>query len=212
MRRVFAILLFLPLFISAQNIGELAPEKPPEEFPPNSWGMDILIGDGGFGLGTFFRHAFNSTVTGFIDFSISESKDDREFEYIDIFGRSVVLGKENRVFFLPLNAGVQYRLFEKTLTSNLRPYVTAGAGPTLLVTTPYRKEFFSSFGDARLKYAVGGYIGMGANFGISKSNLVGLNFRYYAAYIFGEGVENLTDRFRNKITSFYVTLNLGIMY
>lgn len=213
MKKTILLLIILSFStIFAQKIGELAEAKPPEEFPPNSWGMDILIGDGGFGLGTFFRHAFTNKITGFIDFSISESKDDREFEYIDIYGQPFVIGKKNRVFILPLNVGVQYRLFAKELTENLRPYVNAGVGPNFIISTPYNEEFFKAFGNATMQYALGGYVGIGANFGLSKSNLVGLNVRYYYAKIFGEGVENLQNSFRTNISSIYITLNIGIMY
>lgn len=213
MKRKLLIILFIPIISAfSQKIGETAPETQLEKFPSNSWGMDVMIGEGGFGLGTFYRHAFNHKLTGFIDFSISESKDEREFEFIDYFGRVVVIGKENRVFFLPVNFGVQYRVFENELTANLRPYLNCGVGPTILVTTPYRLEYFDAFGKAQLKYAVGGYLGFGADFGLSKNNLVGLNFRYYIAYLFDRGVENLTDKYRKTITSFYVTLNIGVMY
>ncbi len=213
MKRLLIFILIVPLLsINAQKIGEMAEERPPEQFPGESWGLDILIGEGGFGLGTFYRHQITSKVNWFVDFSISESKDDREFEFIDIFGRTTVIGKKNRVFFLPLNFGAQYRLFENSLTSNLRPYLTAGVGPTMLLTTPYSKEFFNAFGDARLKYALGGYVGFGANFGLSKTNLVGLNVRYYVAHLFGDGVENLENNFRSTISSFYLTLNIGFMY
>jgi hypothetical protein len=213
MRRLILLIVILPLLgINAQKIGEMAPERPPETFPDNSWGVDVLIGEGGFGLGTFYRNQITPTVNWFLDFSISESKDDREFEFIDIFGQSRVVGKKNRVFFLPLNFGAQYRIFSNTLTSNLRPYINAGIGPTMLITTPYSKEFFNAFGDARLKYALGGYVGFGANFGLSKTNLVGLNVRYYVAHLFGDGVENLENKFRSTISSFYLTLNIGLMY
>ncbi|MEW6194039.1 MAG: hypothetical protein AB1521_02660 [Bacteroidota bacterium] len=209
----YIIFLLLPLTaINAQRIGELAPEKPPEIFPDNIWGADIMFGEGGFGLGTFLRKNFSQEITGFVDISISESKDEREVEYIDYWGNKFTIGKVNRVFLIPLNFGIQYRLFTESLTDNLRPYINAGVGPTLAVSTPYDQEFFSAFGDAKAHYAAGGYIGLGANFGLSKSNLVGLNVRYYYVHIFGEGVENLEGRLRKSFGHFYLTLNLGIMY
>lgn len=214
MKRILTLLIVFPILIlNAQKIGELAPEKKPEQFPENAWGLDVLIGEGGFGLGTFYRHALSDNFTGFIDFSISESKDDREFEYIDIFGRPIVYGKENRVLFLPLNMGVQYRLFKSILTSNLRPYISAGLGPTIFVTTPYSKEFFNSFAYAQAKYALGGYVGFGANFGISKTNLIGINIRYYYAHLFKDGINTLINTPpRNNISSFYLTLTIGSMF
>ena len=211
LRKIFLLLLPI-IFLNAQQVGKLAPEKPPEEFPPNSWGVDLMFGEGGFGLGTFLRHSFDTKFTGFVDISFSESKDEREFEFIDPFGRTFTFGKENRVFLIPLNFGVQYRLFEDDLTSNLRPYLNAGIGPTLVLTTPYEEEFFRAFGRAQAKYGAGGYVGFGANFGTSKSSLIGLNLRYYYIHLFGDGVENLQDRFRTDLAHFYLTINIGIMY
>lgn len=213
MKKLLLILLIVPFtLINAQRIGEMAPEKPPEDFPDNMWGVDLMFGEGGFGLGTFLRHSFSNTVTGFVDFSLSEVKDDREIEYIDIFGNSFVVGKENRVFQFPLNFGIQYRMFSKTITPNLRPYVALGAGPSLIVTTPYDKEFFDAFGKAKAHYGAGGYIGLGANIGLSKTNLVGINVRYSYTRVFGEGVENLEDNLKNDIKQFSISINVGIMY
>ncbi len=213
MKRIIIILLLLPTtFLFGQRIGELAPEKPPTQFPSNSWGADLLFGDGGFGIGTFLRKSYSRKISGFIDISFSESKDAREFEYFDYFGRSIIVGKENRVFFIPLNVGIQYRIFEKELTDNLRPYFSAGIGPTLGISTPFQEDFFSSFKHAQFHFAVGGYIGFGADFGLSKKSLLGLNMRYYYSKFISEGVEPMTGRIKDDIGAFYITLNIGIMY
>lgn len=208
----FLVLILMAFPINAQRIGQLAPEKPPEVFLPNSWGADIMFGEGGFGLGAFYKYSFNRTITGVIDLSVSESKDEREMEYVDYWGNTFVFGKVNRIFLLPLNFGIQYRLFEDALTENLRPYVSAGIGPTFVVTTPYEKDFFSAFSDAKMHYAAGGYIGIGANFGDSKNSLIGINARYYYFHIFGEGVESLVDNVKKSFGSFYISIHLGIMY
>jgi hypothetical protein len=213
LRNITKILLFVPLlFTYGQKIGELAPERPPVQFPTNAWGVDIMFSDGGFGIGTFLRKSFSDKTSGFIDFSFSESKNDREFEYFDYFGRSVVIGKENRVFLLPLNLGVQYRIFDKELTENLRPYLSIGAGPTLSISTPFKEEFFSSFKFAEYHYAVGGYVGFGADFGLSQKNLVGLNMRYYYTKFIDGGVEHMKDQIKTEIGAFFITLKIGLMY
>jgi len=199
--------------INPQGIGELAPPKPLEVFPKSAWGMDIMFGDAGFGLGTFFRKQLNVKWTAFADLSFSETKDDREIEYYDYYEQKfVTLSKVNRIFQMPINVGVQYRLFENDLTDNLRPYLVAGVGPTILITTPYELEFFNSFGKAHAKLAAGGYIGLGANFGLDKSSLVGITFKYYYSKILSGGVESLKDRKKTEIQGFFITLNLGIMY
>ena len=206
-------MLLIPVINSfGQKIGELAPEKPPTEFPSNAWGADLMFSDGGFGVGTFLRKSFSIKVKGFIDISFSESKNEREFEYYDYYGRPIVVGKENRVFFIPLNFGIQYRLFERELSDNLRPYISVGVGPTFSISTPYNKEFFSSFSNAQFHLAAGGYIGFGADFGLSKNNLLGLNMRYYYSKFITEGVEHMKGQIKNEIGGFYITLNIGMMY
>lgn len=129
MKKLFltAILLIPSLIVNAQGIGELAPEKEAEVFPDNVLGLDIMFSDGGFGFGGFYRRQFSNTVTGFVDISMSEAKDEREFTYTyqDIYGYidTYTLGKVNRVFLVPINFGLQYRLFEKVIYDNLRPYI-----------------------------------------------------------------------------------------
>ena len=210
---IFLFIIAIPFAsMQSQGIGELAPPKPLEVFPSNAWGMDIMFGDAGFGLGTFFRKQLDVKWTAFADLSFSETKDEREFEYIDYFGQVFTVGKKNRVFQMPLNFGVHYRLFEDLIADNLRPYLSAGVGPTLIITTPYELEFFNSFGKAQAKLAGGGYIGFGADFGLDKSSLVGINIRYYYTKLFKGGVESLAGREKTEIQGFFITLNLGMMY
>ena len=149
---LLAAIILIPLLnVNAQEIGELAPDKKPEVFPNNALGLDIMFSEGGFGLGGFYRRQFSEKITGFTDISISEAKDEREFEYFDYYTQqSYTVGKKNRVFIIPVNFGIQYRLFENVIYDNLRPYLNAGVGPSMILTTPYSKEFFDSFGDARL--------------------------------------------------------------
>ena len=98
----------------------------------NAWGLDVLVSNDGFGLGTFYRREFTEDLFGFAMFSISESKDEREFEQYDYYyGVSYVPGKLQRFMVLPLTFGLQYRLFREDITDNFRPFVNAGAGPTM---------------------------------------------------------------------------------
>lgn len=196
----------------AQKLGEIEPEKPLEIFPDGAWGIDLMFGEAGFGLGIFVKHQFTQKLTGYFDISFSEAKDEREIEYYDYWGNPFVVGKKNRVFQIPMIFGLQYRLFETSISENLRPYINFGAGPSLIVTTPYIEEFFSSFGNASSQWAVGGYAGLGANFGIDKSNLVGINVRYYYITLFSDGVESLAGRYQKNLQSIFITLSLGIMY
>lgn len=213
LKSIIILILFFITLIPAQKIGKIAPEPDPIMFPPNAWGVDLMVSEAGFGIGTFLRKSFSQNLTGFIDFSFSEAKDDREVEYVDYYGQTYSIGKVNRVFLLPVYVGLQQRLFSDNLTDNLRPYINLAAGPTTIITTPYQKEFFSAFGDAITKIGVGGYIGFGANFGISQSNLVGLNIRYYYIQLVdGNTIETLRGKFKNNFSSVYITINIGMMY
>jgi hypothetical protein len=215
---LFAAIIIIPFFsINAQGIGELAPEKAPIIFPKNAFGMDLIFSEGGFGLGTFYRRAVSDDITLFTDLSISEAKDPQEISYVDYYGNSITPNKVNRAFILPLNFGMQYRVFENAIFDNLRPYVNVAIGPSMVVTTPYDREFFNAFGKAQARYTFGGYFGIGANFGLDKSSLVGLNIRYYIIHFFNQGIEildqNLTNgRLQNDLGGVFITLNIGIMY
>lgn len=214
MRTYLYILLLLPVIgINAQKIGSFAEEKPHTQFPSNAFGFDLMIGEGGFGLGGFFRHQYTETITGFMDFSISEFKAQREVDRYDIFGYPLpVFGKKNRVYLVPIHIGGQYRLFYESLTDKLRPYLSLGVGPTLVVTTPAQKEFFKSLGFAKASLGVGGYVGFGANFGLSASNLTGINIRYYFVQLLNGGVEQYYDDFTKSLQQVSLTINIGIMY
>ena len=214
MKKIIYTIVLLPLLIiNGQKIGNFADEKPHIAFPNNAIGFDLMIGEGGFGLGGFYRHNYSKTLTGFIDFSISEFKAQREIERFDIFGYPLpIYGKKNRVFLLPLHIGGQYRLFYESLTDKLRPYLSLGVGPTMVVTTPAQKEFFKSFGLAKATFGVGGYVGFGANFGLNSSNLTGINIRYYFVQLINDGIEQYFDDFTKTLQQVTLTINIGIMY
>ncbi len=198
-RLIFLILFIIPTsFLIAQEIGELVPPKPPLEFPSNALGFDLLIGESGFGFGGFYRRQLSTKFTVFGDVSISEAKDEREIEYVDPYGQTFTVA--------------QFRLFENELTDNLRPYINAGVGPTIALTTPYEEEFFRAFSYSQTHYAVGGYAGFGANFGLDQKSLIGINVRYYYTQFLDEGVEILTGKYHKQLSGFFITLNFGFMY
>jgi len=219
MKKFKYILIFI-LFAGctfAQKIGKLAPEKPSVKFPSNAWGVDLLFSEGGFGLGTFYRKAYSQNLTGFVDFSISESKEEREIEFLNVFGNRVVRNKKNRALLLPLNFGVQYRLFTESLTDNFRPYITSAIGPSMVLESPFLKnrrqiDFFEAFKYARMKYTVGGYVGIGSNIGLSQSHLLSISLRYYIIHLLGKGIENLDGKYRKNLSSIYISISIGMRY
>lgn len=216
MKKILIFILFLSISkIYSQGIGEIVPDKEPIKFPKNALGFDIMFSEGGFGLGGFYRKSITDDFSYFIDLSFSEAKDEKEIEYIDFYdpyGRVYVLGKKNRIFLIPINVGLNYRLFRKSITDNLRPYINFGVGPSFVITTPYEREFFNSFKHATNYITAGGYIGIGANFGVDQKHLIGVNIRYLNVHFFSKGVEGLQNRFKKDLGGIYITINIGTMY
>jgi hypothetical protein len=154
-------------------------------------------------------------------------------QFDPIYQISYVPGKINRFLVMPLLFGVQYRLFREDIVDNFRPYVNASVGPTMVFASPFtdviyhptgemelrQVEFFKSLGRGRAHYTAGGFIGFGANFGLEKSTVFGVNFRYYFTYLFGDGLPSLYETSTGKVIGtkkdfggFFITVNVGVAH
>ena len=236
---VLAVLtgLFMAMTVSAQVTGEepVSPGEPPKSSDSvmvftsprpllvvseekdklqNAWGLDILFSGNGFGLGTFYYQEFSETLFGFAHLGITgvQNTDESLSEAFDpVTQQWVVPNKVNRLFMFPLTFGVQYRLFESDLTENFRPFLQAGVGPTLIMSTPYSREFFSAFGQASLYVRAGGFIGAGSYFGDSQKNLTGAHIRYYFIPFGGEGLESIRGFPIRNFGGIFLSLSVGIL-
>ncbi len=241
MIKIIAITFIIALSLfSQQKDSAMVFESPEQEFikpmqssMENAWGADILLSNNGFGLAGFYRHQYSRDLFGTVTIGIAESKDDNEVEYYDWYGQSYVPGKINRFLLIPLHFGIQYRIFADDITDSFRPYLNAGAGPTLVLAAPYNREYFNSLGYARSHYTVGGYVGLGAFFGSDPGSLSGINIRYYFVP-FSNGIESLQDpdvtitpavgetfapytvpgkiRKKKDFGGFFITINLGSVF
>lgn len=185
----------------------------PQKEERNTWGVDIMASDGGFGLGLFYRREISPDLSWFSTFSISEAKDEREVEQYDPYtGLTFVPGKLNRFLVLPLYAGIQYRLFREDIVDTFRPFVNAAVGPTMIYTMPFAKigntggiltvdqvDFFKAIGMGRPHYTIGGYIGFGANFGAERGSVFGVNFRYYVVTLLNGSLPSTYNQYNGNI-------------
>ncbi len=165
--------------------------------PNNNIGLNLSFSDNGFGLGATLYKQLSPNVSGFAGLSFSGAKDNREFEQIDIFGNSYTPDKVNRLFMVPLNIGLQFRLFRNDVSDNMRPFINFGVTPTAIIYTPYDKSWFSSWGYAQAKYTVGGFVGAGVDYLSSKHTSMSLNVRYYYINLFGDGVNSISTEAKN---------------
>jgi hypothetical protein len=159
-------MIFEPTKPLIANAQELAREY------PNSWGFNVSFSDYGFGGGMFFQHSFDPDLAALLTFDLGTAEGSREVDLL-------IVNKINRIFVIPVMASLQYRVFHSGLSDNLRPYITAGGGPVIAMTTPYNDEFFSAFGSAAVKIIPGGFVGVGANFGTDPKSSFGASLRYF---------------------------------
>ncbi|MGH2574408.1 MAG: hypothetical protein ACRDFC_01770 [Ignavibacteria bacterium] len=179
--------------------------------PVTTWSLNVVFSDNGFGLGATIFKYLDKDLSGFSSIFFSGAKDDREFESTDIFGNSFVPGKVNRLFMIPVNVGLQYRLFREDVTDNLRPHINFGVTPTAIVYTPYNEPFFSSFKYARAKYTIGGFAGAGVDYLMTKKSSLSLNVRYYYINLFGRGIESLQYKEKKFFGGLYFVFSYNFM-
>lgn len=218
-RRIDTTVVFRP---SSNRLINTAPFSPLQ----HAWGMDLMLSDNGFGLGGFYRRQVSDVISGVLTLAISDVKDDLEMEYIDYYGQSYVPGKVNRLLLIPLFAGVQYRLFKDDIVDNFRPFITAGAGPTMVFVSPYSRitmiplgngsvysqeekvDFFESLKYGKAHYTLASYVGVGSFFGRERSSVLGLSIRYFFVPIH-PGVEVLRGAIAKQLGGIYITLHFG---
>lgn len=179
----------------------------------DAWGFDLLLSNNGFGGGFFYQRSVGKKSAVFADLYLSGARNSDEFDDWDYtLGEWRVPGKINRLFMFPLMFGGQHRLLDKTLTKTLMPFISTGVGPTLIVSTPYKEEFFKSFKYADLYGRFGGFLGAGAYFGTRESSLSNVQIRYYYIPFGGEGLESIEDLPIKNFGGVFLSLSVGFKY
>jgi len=191
------------------------------------WGFDLLLSNNGFGLGAFYKHDVNDELSIVINLAISDVKDDAEVEQYDYYGQSYIPNKKNRLLLIPLIISAQYRLFKDDIVDNLRPYITAGIGPTMIYVSPYlsdrisydffgypyreKIDFFTSLKYGSPRYTVGGFIGAGVYFGMNQGTVSGLSVKYFLAP-FPSGIEVMEGGYMKSFGGLFIMLTFGGLF
>lgn len=209
------ILIIISLFTSLCTFSQTTSTENTTTKPAaernNSWSINIIFSDNGFGAGATLFHQLSKDVSSFGSIFFSGAKDDREFDATDVFGNTFTPYKINRIFMIPLNIGMQVRFFREDVTDNLRPQINFGITPTALIYTPYDKSFFPSFGYAKAKYTIGVFAGVGVDYLTSKKSSLNFNVRYYYTRLFGEGIESLKNNEKNFFGGLYFVFGYNFM-
>lgn len=228
---VFIIFFASAIILSAQEKGESYPEFNPDSIfifnsprslidpdedkstLKNAFGADLIFSESGFGGGLFYQRSFGGDYFGFISLYISGSRNTDEFDFYDYnSGTYRVPDKVNRLYIFPLTIGIQKNFFSEEIADSFRPYLSLGFGPSFILSTPYDKEFFSAFGDAAGFTRIGGFIGMGANFGSNNKTLVSANIRYYFIPFGGKGLESIKDLPITQFGGIFLSLSIGTKF
>jgi len=182
-------------------------EKPEEVASSylNTWGISAFFSDYGFGGGAYYAHSFSQDIRAVLSLDFGTAKGPNEF------GLSTEI-KINRIFVLPVIASIQYRLFREMISENFKPFITGGVGPVFVLTTPGQDEFFSSFGHSSVKMVPGGFVGVGANFGIDRKSTFGANLRYYIIPYPAPGIESTQGVFLRDLSGLFLTVNYGFNF
>lgn len=183
----------------------------------SAWGIDLLFSGSGFGAGCFFNANITEKLVFLSSLYISGARNTDEFEnYVwdEAAGyyKIIVPDKVNRLYVLPLTVGLQYYLFSNELTESFKPYANLGFGPSLILSTPYSKEFFSSWASADAYLRFGAFLGVGAYVSANSKTLMGLNARYYYIPFGGQGLESLKDMPITNFGDFFLSLSVGIRF
>ncbi len=232
MRILIAIVLFVfATELSAQIKGEAPPEMKDTVFIFNSprplitsidiekqlsgaFGFDLLFSGHGFGGGIFYERKVSENLNLFSSFHISGARNSDEFEsqWDRVKRTYVVPNKINRLFMFPLFVGANYFVFTEELAKSLMPFISIGVGPTFILSTPYSKEFFSSFGSASAYTRFGSYIGFGADVGGAGESLMSVNIKYYYIPFGGEGLESIKNLPLTDFGGIFLSLSVGMRF
>lgn len=183
----------------------------------NSIGVNIMLGNNGFGLGFFYKQAINSTLSWTLSLAGAEAKAPNEVEtyYYDFYGNiyKTVLGKVNQLFVVPATIGLQYRLFKDIITDTFQPYINAGVGPDVVLAFPYNTPLSTSFSNAHSYFSAGAYIGAGSYFGLTANSVMGISVRYYILPMAKSyHIESMQDEPMANFNTFFLSFDIATQY
>ena len=180
-------------------------------YPRNAWTVGINATETGFGInGGYFKN-LNKDYDLFITLSASSVADSREIEQYDYWGNSYVIGKQNRVYSIPLNIGIQRYMFRDDIEGNIRPYIMAAVSPALVLTNQYSESFFSALKYTQPSFAIGGFIGIGLEIVEMSSMSLALNARYSYMPVIGREINSLENTTLKDVGGFQISFQVNFL-
>jgi len=164
-------------------------------------GGQVLVQNSGLGIGGYLSRLVNEDIIFVAEISLSSIKDGREVAFFNRLGQKDIPDKANYVTQLPIQVGIEYRLFRASIEDNFRPFLHATTGPTLIWKSPYFDDInnnqeldagepvygtFNSLSHGNLELGWSGTFSVGAHFGKLLGGTQSLRLGYTVSYFFDE--------------------------
>ena len=197
-----AALLLTLLALAARPAGAQRTASPLPDTTAALYGSSaalvLALSEYGLGAGGALRGRLSDDWSATAELSIGAGRDEREQSIGGgLLGEAEVRFKRNNVLLVPLQVGVERRLFRTTVEDNFRPFVALAVGPTLAYQWPYFDDLdgdgrrddgealttgLSGLGDGQARVGVGGTVTVGAAFGRGPRTLPSIRFGLQGTY------------------------------
>lgn len=118
-RILFAFLVISSLIYTPRGYSQDEPESPIVH--KDELGLNFELAMSGLGVGGFYRKAISGYSYLGVNLNFFVMRDEKEFEYYDVYGYPAKANDINRLFFIPLNLEFKKRLFVEDIEDNFRP-------------------------------------------------------------------------------------------
>ena len=117
------------------------PKTPLSEGYHNSWGVDLMLNNFGFGIGGTYTHVLGPSDQLTFRTGITGIRDDTEQNFQSFLtGQQIIPNKYKRAFGFPFLVGIRHRVFARQIADNFRPFISIAAGPAMAFTYPYLED------------------------------------------------------------------------
>ncbi len=218
-RRFSIVTLVILLLLSASDNSysqfeptQMKKKKPQMKSEPrNVWGIGLEYSEGGFGpvVSYYLPASYNSDFL--FRLSFSGYSDSKEIQRTDVNGNVYIDNKINRIFTMPLSIGWRVEPFKKDLEGSFNPVFNIGLAPALVFFNPYDQEFFSAIDDTKVKFAFGGFTGIGFTYRQSEDVSMNMNFGYYYLPIVGDPVYSIVQNPITNVGGFQIAFGVNFL-
>jgi len=137
------------------------------------YGLNGAVVNYGGGGSFQYQWPIKENLTGTLDIALIYLNFDNPFLP---FYRSTY--RSSDVMLVPFFLGLRRNVLRDHFDDNILPYVQIGAGPIAGFNFPYGYGFWGSLSRTTTTWTLGGFVGFGANFGLSKKIVGGIDVRY----------------------------------